>query len=241
MNKPQQFKAKVSEHILINEAFQYIQLELLEPYRMAFEAGQFVSIDIGGGERRSYSIASAPVNNHGVEICVDVTPGGKGSHFLKGLKPGDEVNFLGPMGQLVVAPQSLAAELVEKKLLLVATGSGIAPFRSMILDLLGEREDKREIRLYWGLRSVSDMFWVEDFRRLHKFHDNFDFTMCLSKPPKHWPLNAGHVTELIDQDIKFDANWGVYLCGNQHMIKDVSSLVEGKGVPKEQVHFERFF
>jgi len=233
MNKAKQFKAKVSEHILINDAFQYLHIELLKPHMIEFEAGQFVSIDIGGGERRSYSIASTPVMNHAVELCVDVTPGGKGSSFLKGLKPGDEVNFLGPMGHLVAGK--------EKKLLFVANGSGIAPFRSIVLDLLEEKEDKRQIRLCWGLRNVSDMFWEEDFRRLHKFHSNFRFDMCLSKPPKHWPLNSGHVTEMIEQEMKLDDSWGVYLCGNQDMIEDVSKLAKDKGVPKDQIHFERFF
>lgn len=233
MNKPQEFKGKVSEHILINEAFQYLHIELMNPHRIEFEAGQFISLDIGGGERRSYSIASAPVMNHAVELCVDVTPGGKGSSFLKALKPGGEVSFLGPMGHLVVGK--------EEKLLLVATGSGVAPFRSIILDLLEEKENKREIRLYWGLRNVSDMFWEEDFRRLHKFHDNFEFEMCLSRPPKHWPLNAGHVTELIEQEVELDSSWGVYLCGNQDMIKDMVGLAKRNNVPETQVHFERFF
>lgn len=233
MTKPQQFTAKVAEHILINEAFQYLHMELLEPYLIEFQAGQFLSIDIGGGERRSYSIASVPSMSHAVEICVDVTPNGKGSSFLKALKPGDEVSFLAPMGSLVAGN--------EEKLLLVATGSGIAPFRSIILDLLEEKKDKREMYLYWGLRNVVDMFWEEDFRRLSKFYSNFNFEMCLSQPPKLWPLNAGHVTEMIDEKMKLGSEWGVYLCGNQQMIEDVSQLASKKGVIKTRVYFEKFF
>lgn len=236
MNKPQEFKAKVAEHILINEKFQYIDMELLKPYRIEFQAGQFVSIDIGGGERRSYSIASKPSEYHEVEICVDVSPGGKGSDFLKNLKPGDEVNFMGPLGQFVLDPD----QDKEKNLLMVATGSGITPLRSMIREQLEEKEEKRLIKLFWGLRFVDDMFWEEDFRRMHKYFNNFEFKFILSKPPQFWPLNSGHVTQEIES-LELGSSWGVYLCGSQAMVKEVSELVISKGVPKDQVHFEKFF
>jgi len=237
MQEAQQFKGKVSEHVLINEKFQYLHIELLEPHRIEFKAGQYISLDVGG-ERRSYSIASAPQMNHAVEICVDVTPEGKGSTYLKNLRPGNEVSFMGPLGQFVVSEGS---EAEEKKLLMVATGSGIAPIRSIILDLLEEKEDKRLIELHWGLRHVEDMFWEEDFRRLHKYYDNFHFHLTLSRPPKHWPLCDGYVTDCIKNEVELGSEWGVYLCGNKYMIEDGSKLVQEMGVSKEQVHFEKFF
>jgi NAD(P)H-flavin reductase len=244
MNKPQEFKAKVAEHILINEKFRYIDMELIKPYRIEFKAGQYVSIDIGGGERRSYSVASKPSEYHEVEICVDVSPGGKGSDFLKGLKPGDEVSFMGPLGQFVLKPfdaaQGKQDQKAEKKLLMVATGSGIAPLRSIIREQLEEKGEKRFIKLFWGLRFVEDMFWEEDFRRMHKYFKNFEFRFVLSKPPQFWPLNSGHVTQDIEDEV-LGSDWGVYLCGSQAMVKEVSELVISKGVPKDQVHFEKFF
>lgn len=236
MNKPMQYKGKVAEHILINEKFQYVHVELMDPHRMVFEAGQYISIDVGEGERRSYSIASAPAMDHAVEICVDVSPEGKGSTYLKNLKPGDEVNFIAPLGQFLIS-----SETKEKKLLFVATGSGIAPLRSMMVDLLEERQEKREIHLHWGLRNVEDMFWEEDFRRFHKYFSNFTYHMTLSKPPSHWPLCAGYVTECIKNEMKVDADWGAYLCGNKVMIEEVSKLLEEMGILKDQIHFEKFF
>jgi NAD(P)H-flavin reductase len=239
MSQAQTYKAKVAEHILINEKFQYIDMELLKPHRIEFKAGQYVSIDIGGSERRSYSIASKPSEYHEVEICVDVSPGGKGSDFLKNLKPGDEVDLMGPLGQFVLKPFD-EAQGKEKKLLMVATGSGIAPLRSIIREQLEEKKEEREIKLFWGLRFVEDMFWEEDFRRMHKYFNNFEFRFVLSKPPNFWPLNSGHVTQEVET-LELGSDWGVYLCGSQAMVKEVSELVISKGVPKDQVHFEKFF
>jgi NAD(P)H-flavin reductase len=160
-----------------------------------------------------------------------------GASFLKNLKPGDEVKFLGPLGQFVVAPEPEK----ERKLLFVGTGSGIAPLRSMIRDLLEDKQDERRIQLYWGLRYVKDMFWVEEFRQTQRYFANFNFHLSLSKPPELWPLCSGHVTECVKTEVKLGSDWGVYLCGNQAMIKEASELVEKMGVPKEQVHFEKFF
>ncbi len=243
MNKPQQYKGKVSEHILINERFQYLHIELSEQHQLEFQAGQYVSVDVGGGDpasagqvRRAYSIASAPSMKHAVELCVDITPGGKGSVYLKSLKPGSEVNFLAPLGVFVLRQ----AQDSEQKLLFVASGTGISPLRSMILDLLRDRKDQRPMWLYWGLRFVEDMFWEEEFRQMHEFFNNFNFHLTLSKPPNHWPLCSGHVTECLKHELKLNTDWGVYLCGSKEMVVDGSKLVIEMGVPEEQVHFEKF-
>ena len=235
--QPQQFLAKVAEHIVINEKFRFVHLELIAPDRVEFVAGQYVSIDMGDGYRRSYSIASSPSDNHAVELCVDITPGRKGSHYFENLKPGDEVKFLAPLGQFVMTDEDKAR---EKKLLFVATGSGITPLRSMILDLLEDKEDKRLIRLFWGLRFVKDMFWEEEFRLKHESFPNFHYKLMLSKPPLKWPLLAGYSTHEIEA-LELDHTWGVYLCGNPEMIVEVKESVIKKDVPESQVHFEKFF
>jgi CDP-4-dehydro-6-deoxyglucose reductase len=236
--RPQQFKAQVSEHILINDKFQYLHLELLEPHQLNFVAGQYVSFDLGEGYRRSYSIASSPAINHAFDLCVDVSPKGKGSDFLRKLRPGDKVQFLAPLGKFTMAPEDTEK---EKKLLFVATGSGITPLRSMILDLLEVRQDKRPIQLHWGLRHVEDMFWEEDFRLKHSYFTNFHFHLTLSKPPEHWPLCSGYVSDCVRSELELGSDWGVYICGSKVMIEEVTRLVIGMGVPEEQIHFEKFF
>ena len=235
--KPQQFRAKVAEQIIINEKFRFVHLELIEPDRLEFLAGQYISIDMGEGYRRSYSIVSSPSEGHAVELCVDITPGHKGSQFFQKLKPGDEVKFIAPLGRLVMTE---ADKQREKQLLFVATGSGIAPLRSMILDLLEDKGDKRLIRLFWGLRFVKDMFWEEEFRLKHESFPNFHYKLMLSKPPVKWPLLAGYSTHEI-KALELDDTWGVYLCGNPEMITEVKALAEKKGVPENQIHFEKFF
>lgn len=231
MNQPQPFRAKVAEHYALNQKYHFLHLELIEPHLLEFQAGQYISLDIGGGERRAYSIASKPLNNHEVDICVDIMPGGKGTTFIKNLQPGDEIKFIGPLGRLAMGNES--------KLLFVATGCGIAPIKSMVFELLEDKKDQREIWLFWGLRFVEDMFWEEDWRQINKSYPNFHYRLILSKPPEHWPLAAGHVNEEIEA-LSLDESWGVYLCGNKEMVEEVKELVVKKGVPENQIHFEKF-
>ena len=85
------------------------------------------------------------------------------------------------------------------------------------------------------------MFWEEDFRRFHKFYNNFNFHMTISKPPDLWPMCSGYVTGCIKNEDELGSDWGAYLCGNKEMITEVSQLVQEMGIPKDQVHFEKFF
>ena len=240
--KPVNFRAKVREHTLLVSKFQYIDLELVKPARVKFQAGQFLMLRVPGIEqRKSYSIASTPAQNHSVEILVDISPGGDGSLYLASLSPGDEVEFMAPAGQFVVADRESKVGSVEKKLLFVATGSGISAVRSQILDLLQGKKDEREIHLHWGLRFAEDVFWEEDFRELAEFFDNFHFDFVLSKPPVNWPFCSGYVSHCVDTHHKDFSGVGAYLCGSGKMVDDMKKLLLEKGLAKEHIHTEEFF
>ena len=91
----------------------------------------------------------------------------------------------------------------------------------------------------WGLRFVEDMFWEDDWQEIDEFYPNFHYRLVLSKPPEKWPLATGHVGDEI-KNLNLDKDWGVYLCGNQEMVAEVKQMVQDKGVPEAQIHFEKF-
>lgn len=271
-----QFTARVSEHQLIAGSFQYLHLELINPDRIEFQAGQYLimTIDSQKGIRRNYSIASQPQMNHAIELLVDVKPQGSGSEYLKNLKPGDKVEFVAPFGSFIVADECIKRPGLSEerpglnKLLFVATGSGISPVRSIILDLLQVKKYQGSIRLWWGMRRQEDCFWVEDFDNLEKEYPNFKWDLVLSRPPQNWPLHSGHVTGHVLDYVKtqipnteyripnnapsdtklshseFSIQNSVfcfYLCGNRFMIEEVSTKLTELGINREHVHTEKFF
>ena len=254
----QKYKAKVSSHELLAGSFQYLHLELVNPDRIEFKAGQYIifNIDPSRGLCRNYSIASQPTMDHAVELLVDIKPGGPGSEFLKNLQAGKEVEFIGPFGNFVVKDEclkrsDLAAARSDlnkfNQLLFVATGSGISPLRAMILDLLIVKKYQGQIRLWWGMRNQEDCFWTEDFDELEKDSPNFKWDLVLSNPPADWPLHSGHVTQhvldFVNQSltINHQPSMCFYLCGNKLMIDEVSTKLKETGITGEHIHTEKFF
>jgi len=217
-----------------------LHFRMVDPPRLAFIAGQFISIEITelkDGRRRTnnrpYSIASAPEESEEFDLCVNWVRGGPGSSYLHALRPGDRMSFLPPTGDFTVKAAGDA-------LIFVATGTGIAPIRSMIRDRFAAG-DPRPMRLLWGLRSEEDLYYQEEFLELEKQHPQFQSVTTLSNPSTGWTGARGRVTTLLPQYLDSVADTQVYLCGGGAMIRDARALLQAAGLPKSAIHYEKFF
>lgn len=234
---PQKFIARLEEKTQLNEKFVQFSFELVTPHMMDFQAGQYVSIRVDDhGTRRSYSICSRPDINHGFELLIDIEPQGIGVTFLQNLRYGQEIEVLGPMGQFMIEDKQ-----DEESLVFVATGSGVAPFYSMIQDRLQVKQDLRPMILYWGLRYADQLFWQDEFSQLAENFSNFKFHPVLSKPAEGWVLCSGRVTDCLSvHDLL--PNAGYYLCGGKQMIEDtVKLLTTTLEIKQENIHHENFY
>lgn len=239
----QRFDAKVSDLQVLNPNYLTVKLELIDPHSISFTAGQYVIVTIPNADpKRNYSITSNPEINHSIELLIQTVPNGLGSEFFKSVKPGDGVEFRGPAGGFVVAESSGSIGMEEDELIFIANGSGIAPIRSMILHLLQTKKDNRPITLFWGMRHIQDLFWVEDFNQLQQDFPQFKFEVILSQPPDTgWDLSRGYVTDLVVGRIENFERKGYYLCGSSAMIDDATELLQSKGVKHLHIHRERFY
>jgi ferredoxin-NADP reductase len=236
MQPPQQCVAKLADKIQFNEKFVHYTFEFTQPATIQFEAGQYVSIQVSDrGDRRSYSICHSPEVTHGFELLVDITPQGLGTKFLESMKFGDTLKALAPLGRFTVP-----IDPTEKALVFIATGSGIAPFRSMIVDQLQLKNDQRPMTLYWGLRNETQLFWQDEFEELMRLYPNFKFHPVISQAGEMWSLCRGRVTDCLSVH-ELPAEAGYFLCGNAPMIHDVVELLAKKGVANEHVHHEKFY
>ncbi len=238
MIRPQLFRAKLADKLILNQKFVQYFFELVEPNQMAFDAGQYASISIPGtdGLRRSYSICSSPVKDHGFELMVDLTPNGVGVQYLNKLQFGDEIQMLSPLGMFTIAP-----DVVNRNpIVCVATGSGITPFRSMLAHQLVQLHNTQPITVYWGMRYVEELFWQDEFQDLMTQFPNFHFHPVISRASQEWPLCRGHVTDCLSIHA-LPENADYYLCGNDKMIADVMQVLQTKGVEKTRLHHEKFY
>ncbi len=234
LNRPLQYTARLEDKQVLNEKFTQFSFELVQPHELEFAAGQYVSIQVTDrGDRRSYSISSSPGIKHGFELLVEPIPNGMGSSFLQNLTFGDEIKILAPMGRFVL-------EETDQAITLIATGSGLAPYRSMVLDLLQEKHDTRPITLYWGLRHAEDLVYQDEFQQLATAFPNFKFHPVLSQAPQEWPLCRGRVTDCFAvHDLA--PNSGYYLCGSEKMVHEMMALLLQRGIAPTQIHHEKFY
>ncbi|MGH7227629.1 MAG: FAD-binding oxidoreductase [Nitrospiraceae bacterium] len=224
----QPFRARVSGIRNLTYDVREITLRLLEPDQIAFKAGQFISFEVvhprlNQPVTRPYSIASPPSQGDQVTLLLNLVPNGPGSTYLFSLREGDETQFKGVNGSFYLRDEA------ERDFLFVATGTGIAPIRSMLYDLL-DKSFPRSITLFWGLRSQKDLYYQDELTTLAKHFANFTAVATLSRPENGWHGEVGRVTKLVEGRIASVKNLAVYLCGSSGMLKAVSEIVNKKGL-----------
>lgn len=221
------FRAAVSRVRALTDDVREIELSLVDPPRIVFAPGQFVSFEI---ERqnpprpatRAYSIASSAYRRGTIDLVLNRVPGGPGSEYLFGLQEGDRTSFTGPVGSFVLGDGS-------RDLLFVATGTGIAPIRSMLWSL-ADMSSTRSMTLFWGLRSERDLYYQDELNCLRERLPGFSFVTTLSQPTTGWPGTTGYVTRLVESRVASVENLEAFLCGNGQMIRDVRDVLRRKGL-----------
>ena len=218
-----------------------ISVQLPEDNEFVFTPGQFVTMDLPVGEKRldrwrSYSIANAPDPKGILEFCIVHMEGGLGSKYLcEDLKAGDILKFKGPDGGFVLP------EKVNGPLIFIATGTGVAPFRSMILELDKNPGFFPELHLIFGTRTEKDLLYVEEFNALSKRRKEFRYTAVLSRESNEAYAN-GYVHDVyMAEDYNIKEQTKIYICGWSKMIDQaVELLLLQKKVKKEQIRFELY-
>lgn len=208
----------------VTEKIYFVTFRLIEPQAIEFRAGQNMMLMIAPGINRTMSIASSPSQKDELLMIHDVSPMGPGSKWTVGLKIGERVSIVAPTGGALSFVDS------SRKKVMVATGTGIAPFHAMILD-----KPQLFMELYWGLRYETDIFWKNEFEKLIPFH------LVLSKPSETWQGLRGHVTEHVLGNEKDLHDSEFYLCGNKAMVEEVRGKLLERNVPKEQIKSELFY
>lgn len=223
----QSFSARLTTVRDLTHDVRQIDLALLDPPEMRFIAGQFVSFEIDrpGSQipaTRPYSIASSPADPTRVQLLFNRVSGGPGSGYLFSLQPGDVTVFKGPVGSFTLRDSA-------RDILFVATGTGIAPIRSM-LRALADAGSKRRITLLWGLRGERDLYYQDELVELRDRLPHLSFTTTLSRPGANWRGAEGRVVPLVVNEIDTVTNLDVYLCGNGSMIREVRDVIRRKGL-----------
>jgi Na+-transporting NADH:ubiquinone oxidoreductase subunit F len=260
---------KSGEYIQIDVpkgTYDYKDIQVDEPYKQVWERYGFFDLKCENPEDtvRAYSMASYPAEGQIIKLNVRIaTPpfdpkAPKGSNKLLPVnpgiastyvftrRPGDMVSISGPFGEFLL-PEN---DPIETEYVFVGGGAGMAPLRSHIMHLFRTLKTKRKVSFFYGARSLSEAFYLEDFWAIEKDFPNFRFYLTLDRPDpvadkKGVKYSAGFVAPemgrlyLNEHEAPEDIQY--FMCGPPMMVKTVKDLLDSLGVDLEtNLHFDDF-
>ena len=227
------FKAKLIRFRDLAPGTRHFEFES-PAWKAAFVPGQFVSVtqEIADDEiTRAYSIASPPGGNT-FAICANLVGEGHFTPFLFHLKPGDEIHFKGPYGAFI--PRQTLSDSI-----LVATGTGIAPFRSMLHSDLPARTERR-FTLIFGARYEEGLLYDEEWKAVTKKWPAFDYRPTLTRPNAQWQGRTGRVQHHVLECLGERRDRDIYICGMKEMVDDLRAQLKALGVDRKRIIIEKY-
>jgi NAD(P)H-flavin reductase/ferredoxin len=212
-----------------------LQLRFPASVRAKFRAGQYLRINMPDGDSRNFSMANPPHESDGVQLHIRHVPGGCFSEkVLAGIQKGDKLDVELPYGDFYLRSDS------RKPVVCLATGTGFAPLKSILEDLI-RSGNKREVRLYWGGRRRQDLYMAELPEKWAARAGWFKFVPVLSEPDPDWKGAAGLVHQAVLRDLTDLSGWQIYACGNPLMIRSARRDFENiAGLPVDEFFADPF-
>jgi ferredoxin-NADP reductase len=203
-----------------------------------FTPGQFISVieDVNGKEiTRAYSIAS-PRDGNRFALCLNRVPEGAVSNHMFRLNRGDEILINPPLGYFTLRHPG-------RRVVFIGTGTGVAPFRSMLHDHLPRMET--HINLLFGTRHEAGLIYHEEMEQFERDYPPFRYLPTLSRPNESWQGRSGRVQAHLDEALALRTpddifNTDVYICGLKEMVDGVRSELKKRGFDRKQIIYEKY-
>lgn len=235
----QTFTAKLVRAMSLSEQTKHLEFEVAGKSSFAFVAGQWLSLKHNkpDGEEitRAYSIASPPDESNRFALCMNRVQDGFMSNFLCDMKEGGEISCQGPFGDFILRPPL-------RDTIFIATGTGVAPFRSMLHWLLADeaRHQHKQFSLLFGNRTVPDIYYHEEFLKLARQHANFHYLPTLSRGASEWTGLKGYVQEHVAEIVSGRNDMHAYICGLDKMVKANRDLLKSLGWDRKSILYEKY-
>ena len=246
------FQLTLVNSYMLNSRMRHLEFAISDDQRFSHTPGQFVSLHIPNGEqiaRRNFSIANPPSDNYNIEIAATFVPNGIASTALWHMQSGDQLTANGPLGIFVLPSQATNT----KRYILVATGTGVTPYRAMQHKLSEWLQDpSHQCTVLLGVRDYYELLYKTDFTALAATHPNFKFIACYSRenpatsnrtlnPDDAWvDQRFGYVQQQLESLNIDGKNDLIYLCGNPNMVEESLKIIDQHQIPRYKVKREKY-
>ena len=228
-------RTRLVESREIAPEIRHFVFELPDAREFLYVPGQWVSFEEtvdGQPITRAYSIAAPPAGNR-FELCLNRVQDGHLSPYLFTLRPGDTVEMRGPFGTFVWREPAQDS-------VLVATGTGIAPFRAMLPPRLA-KDHLHRITLLFGVRHEHSLLYRDEFEAMERSHPNFHFWPTITRPGSTWTGRTGRVQEHLERAIgPSRRDLDVYICGLREMVDNVRAILKNMGFERRRIIYEKY-
>jgi ferredoxin-NADP reductase len=240
------FQLRLVDSHMLAPSVRHLAFERVDGQPLAFVPGQFLQIHFhyadGTATKRSYSVGtvgdgSSPVQR--IEIAVSYVEGGAATQLLGELPHGGVIDASGPYGRFC-----LQAGDANGRYLLLATGTGVTPYRAMLpqIQALLQKGD-REVVLLYGARNETELLYGEEFEAFAQANPGFTFHGCLSRQPRAVPRPSdrqGHVQNVLAELAPSAERDIAYLCGNPNMVDAAFTALKDVGLAVAQIRREKY-
>jgi CDP-4-dehydro-6-deoxyglucose reductase/terephthalate 1,2-dioxygenase reductase component len=231
-----QLTVKVYRHQRVADDVSVLQLRLPAGQRVKFRAGQYLEVLLDDGSRRSYSMANAPHENDAVTLHIRHIEGGRFSARVPQLQPGDPLRIELPLGSFSLHEDS------GRALVFVAGGTGFAPIKSMLDDMV-KRGIRRPVTLFWGARDASGLYLLPAVERWQRMLPGFRFVRALSVAAHAQPGDVfrGRLDAAVLAACPTLVDHALYCCGSPAMVAAVrEACIAQRGLAASDFHSDAF-
>tara|TARA_R110001606_G_scaffold178752_1_gene325423 strand:+ start:6369 stop:7346 length:978 start_codon:yes stop_codon:yes gene_type:complete len=221
--------ARVSQITYLSENIVKVTLRLPPTAYFQFIEGQYLDV-IWNAIRRSYSIASISSEKEITLLIKRFENGQMSDYWFNKIQANDLLRIEGPKGTFFLRD-------AEIPLIFLATGTGIAPIKSILyrLEHDPDYQQKHPIAVYWGNRYPAEFVWQADFHKL-----KVDFYHVLSKPETDWAGETGYVQDIALSKHSNLSEYAVYACGSNAMIQSAKQQFLTSGLPENKFYSDAF-
>lgn len=204
----------------------------------SFKAGQFIMLDLPLDSKytnRSYSIASAPSTDNIFELCIVLNPSGLGTPYMfQYFKEGTAVKISKVLGKFVLP------DPVEHDICFICTGTGIAPLRAQLWDIVNKKITHKNLYMVFGNRWEKDIIYRKEMEDLQAQMPSFKFIPVLSRVNEGWTGKTGYVHAVYEEIFADKRPAYFYICGWADMLKEARQRLEAMGYDKKLIKFESY-
>jgi len=228
--------ARVVEKTLLTDEVMQIKIKLPSAQRLQFLAGQYIDILLPDGIRRAFSIASPPHCEDIIELHIrHIDGGGFTGWVFDEMKERDILRLEAPLGTFFIRNDK-----TERPMILMGGGTGFAPLKSMIEDLLAHH-DTRPLHLFWGVRNQAELYLHEQAQQWADEHEHIQYSTALSEPKDEDQAGfTGFVHDAVLKQFPDLSTHDIYMSGPPAMIDASRTAFLAHGAQKRRIFFDSF-